>query len=73
MINIFDDVIIQGKLQLDEANQRPYVDIDIEKAMEIVELYEKRTGKYPKKLQLNLTQHRNFKMKLFDIKVELIK
>ena len=64
-------VIIDGILKLDESNHRPYVEIDIESAEERMLLFKARNGKNPDKFVLKIKKHRNFIMKLFNIRIGL--
>lgn len=66
-----DKVIIEGVLKLDETNHRPYVEIDIESAEERMILFKARNGKMPDKFVLKIKKHRNFIMKLFNIRIGL--
>ena len=66
-----DKVIIEGVLKLDESNHRPYVEIDIESAEERMLLFKARNGKFPDKFVLKIKKHRNFIMKLFNIRIGL--
>ena len=64
-------VIIEGVLKLDETNHRPYVEIDIESAEERMLLFKSRNGKMPDKFVLKIKKHRNFIMRLFNIRISL--
>ena len=66
-----NNVIIDGILKLDESNHRLYVEIDIESAEERLLLFKARNGKDPDKLVLKIKKHRNFIMKLFNIRIGL--
>lgn len=66
-----NSVIIDGVLKLDESNHRPYVEIDIESAEERMLLFRARNNKDPDKFVLKIKKHRNFIMKLFNIRIGL--
>ncbi len=66
-----NEVIIDGVLKLDESNHRPYVEIDIESAEERMLLFKHKNGKDPDKFVLKIKKHRNFIMKLFNIRISL--
>lgn len=67
-----NSVIIDGILKLDESNHRPYVDIDLEEAETRLILFQARNnGKDPDKFVLKIKKHRNFVMKLFNIRIGL--
>ena len=66
-----NQVIIDGILKLDEVNNRPYIEIDVESAEERMLLFKARKGRYPDKFVLKIKKHRNFIMKLFGIRIGL--